>query len=285
MSAAEPTNPPASADQPPMFWVRLRSDGGYEGPIHADSIELARVQSGAWSPLYLGVPPKLEAPAKVGGGVFGKGVPSSYVIRAAQRLYVHDEAKAKLTPEQRVDEERRRRGLWDMLNGPLDAAPGQQEQDYEAVLADHSRLVRELDVLLNGEAGAAPQASLCDLVAQVRAKQAQPTEIDLRMLLCITYAGGAAYTDDGEAQDSRALPVIDFLRDSPAEIQQKMQQRSIKQAQAEAVPQGYALVPVEPTPEMEMAWDDANGDGAPFHAMYATLLAAAPQQKGGGHVG
>lgn len=32
---------------------------------------------------------------------------------------------------------------------------------------DHQRLVRELDVLLNGEEGAAQQASLCDLVAQV----------------------------------------------------------------------------------------------------------------------
>lgn len=32
---------------------------------------------------------------------------------------------------------------------------------------DHDRLVRELDVLLNGEAGAAKQASLCDLVSQV----------------------------------------------------------------------------------------------------------------------
>lgn len=40
--------------------------------------------------------------------------------------------------------------------------------DYEAVLADHRRLVRELDVLLNGEAGAAMQASLCDIVGQVR---------------------------------------------------------------------------------------------------------------------
>ena len=36
-----------------------------------------------------------------------------------------------------------------------------------AAQADHQRLVRELDVLLNGEAGAAKQASLCDLVAQV----------------------------------------------------------------------------------------------------------------------
>lgn len=36
-----------------------------------------------------------------------------------------------------------------------------------AVQQDHDRLVRELDVLLNGEAGAAKQASLCDIVAQV----------------------------------------------------------------------------------------------------------------------
>ena len=32
----------------------------------------------------------------------------------------------------------------------------------------NANLVREIDVLLNGEAGAAPQASLCDLVAQLR---------------------------------------------------------------------------------------------------------------------
>jgi hypothetical protein len=42
------------------------------------------------------------------------------------------------------------------------------ESQYEQVLDDHRRLVRELDVLLNGEAGAAKQASLCDIVGQVR---------------------------------------------------------------------------------------------------------------------
>jgi hypothetical protein len=42
-----------------------------------------------------------------------------------------------------------------------------QKADYEAVLTDHRRLVREIDVLLNGEAGAAKQASLCDVVAQI----------------------------------------------------------------------------------------------------------------------
>lgn len=35
----------------------------------------------------------------------------------------------------------------------------------------HRQLVRELDVALNGEAGSAKQASLCDLVSQVKAEQ------------------------------------------------------------------------------------------------------------------
>lgn len=39
-------------------------------------------------------------------------------------------------------------------------------EDYETVLADHRRLVRELDKLLNGPA-AAKQASLVDLVVQL----------------------------------------------------------------------------------------------------------------------
>lgn len=37
----------------PMFWVRLRSDGGYEGPIPDASIEEVRKHSGAWLPLHL----------------------------------------------------------------------------------------------------------------------------------------------------------------------------------------------------------------------------------------
>lgn len=39
--------------------------------------------------------------------------------------------------------------------------------DYEDCLADVRRLTRELDVALNGD-GAAPQASLCDIVCQVK---------------------------------------------------------------------------------------------------------------------
>lgn len=40
---------------------------------------------------------------------------------------------------------------------------------FEDVFEDHKRLTRELDVLLNGEDGAARQASLCDIVSQMRA--------------------------------------------------------------------------------------------------------------------
>lgn len=36
---------------------------------------------------------------------------------------------------------------------------------------EHQRLVRELDVALNGEDGAAQQASLCDIVAQVKGQR------------------------------------------------------------------------------------------------------------------
>lgn len=40
--------------------------------------------------------------------------------------------------------------------------------DYEAALADKRRLTRELDVAMHGEAGAAQQASLCDLIEPAR---------------------------------------------------------------------------------------------------------------------
>jgi hypothetical protein len=53
---------------------------------------------------------------------------------------------------------------------PIPTAPQEAAltvADYEEVLTDQRRLVRKLDVLLNGQDGAAKQASLCDIVAQV----------------------------------------------------------------------------------------------------------------------
>lgn len=61
-------------------------------------------------------------------------------------------------------------------NRQVEMRSGLTIADYEEVLADHRRLVRELDVLLNGEEGAAKQASLCDIVAQLAAKKRLPSE-------------------------------------------------------------------------------------------------------------
>lgn len=46
--------------------------------------------------------------------------------------------------------------------------------DYIEVIEDHKRLVRELDEIINGKSGMAKQASLCDLVAQLK-KEYRPT--------------------------------------------------------------------------------------------------------------
>lgn len=63
--------------------------------------------------------------------------------------------------------------------------PKMTAADIDAVLADHKRLVRELDVLLNGEAGAAEQASLCDIVAQVRMARKAPGTGPLQLLALV----------------------------------------------------------------------------------------------------
>ena len=60
-----------------------------------------------------------------------------------------------------------------LLRTPDIAATGTDDPpltiaDYEEVLADKRRLVRELDVAMHGEDGAAKQASLCDLIEPAR---------------------------------------------------------------------------------------------------------------------
>lgn len=58
--------------------------------------------------------------------------------------------------------------------------------------------------------------------------QVMPTdEKKLRKLLALTYAGAGLYADDGELQDNRKLPQIDFLRDSIDDITWKMEQRAL----------------------------------------------------------
>lgn len=55
----------------------------------------------------------------------------------------------------------------DKLAKAIDAAIRDSIADYELAFADHRRLVREIDIIMNG-AGAALQASLCDLVGDIK---------------------------------------------------------------------------------------------------------------------
>lgn len=88
---------------------------------------------------------------------------------------------------------------WKPLFAEQPAPAGVVMSDVAAVQMDHSRLVRELDVLLNGEAGAAKQASLCDIVAQVRLKrdllltslnQGAPADLHFPTMLRKMWSGG-----------------------------------------------------------------------------------------------
>jgi hypothetical protein len=75
---------------------------------------------------------------------------------------------------------------------------------------------------------AAPSAGNA-LPADSAAAPAANTEFDLRKLLALQYAGVVGlYSDDGELQDSREAPWIDFKRDAPDEIGRKMVARTTK---------------------------------------------------------
>lgn len=62
---------------------------------------------------------------------------------------------------------------------------------------------------------------------QADACKVPQVEKELRRMLCACYSGPSAYMDDGEAQDAKAHPFIDFMRDTPEEIQRKMFERGI----------------------------------------------------------
>jgi hypothetical protein len=53
-------------------------------------------------------------------------------------------------------------------------------------------------------------------------KELESENLELRKLLAFTIAGDALYGDDGELQDNRVRPFIDFKRDPVELIQEKL---------------------------------------------------------------
>lgn len=113
------------------------------------------------------------------------------------------------------------------------AALAQQAGDW--INADDvQRLTRELDVLLNGEEGAAAQASLCDLVAQVRvAKQAAPQAEPKGMPFLARDV--AELLGIGVPELSAALVALGFPQRSQGMTIEPLEALAVYRAQAPAV--------------------------------------------------
>lgn len=96
----------------------------------------------------------------------------------------------------------------------------------DKVLAELERIVRA-DVGWNDDELSLLSRHLPDLLAAAREERRLEMEnAGLRAMLAISYGGTGIYTDDGEFQDTRAWPHIDFRRDSLPEIGRKMIERA-----------------------------------------------------------
>ena len=72
-------------------------------------------------------------------------------------------------------------------------------------------------------------ANIAAILAHVEAQEAENEQ--LRAMLARLYAGSDLYCDDGELQDARAEPFIDFKRDSVADIRCAMVERNERKEQ------------------------------------------------------
>lgn len=65
-----------------------------------------------------------------------------------------------------------------------------------------------------------------------------PGDVRLRTLLAMKVCGPLLYADDGELQDNTARPTIDFLRDTPQQIEEKLYARGVAACHAHAASSG-----------------------------------------------
>lgn len=129
--------------------------------MHIGHIDLPAIIASAPRPETVAWQPGLRPPSVFKTSDAGRQFVADYFANGLRRHDFSRYIKAHLAADFAC-------ALADGLHSMLAAAPeAVQVADYEAVIADYARLVRELDVALNGD-DAARQASLCDLVAQVK---------------------------------------------------------------------------------------------------------------------
>lgn len=84
----------------------------------------------------------------------------------------------------------------------------------------------------------------CDLAAKSVTKEELATlrteNRELRIMCAIAHCGLALYHDDGELQDSREHPWIDWKRDSVADIEAKLHERAARRMRSESEKRGIS---------------------------------------------
>lgn len=170
--------------------------------------------------------------------------------------------------------------------------------DYEHAFQSHRNLVRMIDVIINGEAGAAKQASLCDLVGQIeelvaiRGLSADTGGEDGRIEPCkLEPRDVAAVWINSEKLYYRTVFADTALTRLTAVISRARYDGATVAMRCLAPTAGWQLVPVEPTAEMVRAGCDADIPGGrwgedTFHdsgvdendipVIWKDMLAAAP---------
>ena len=72
---------------------------------------------------------------------------------------------------------------------------------------------------------------------------------ELRIMCAIAHAGLALYHDDGELQDNREHPYIDWKRDPVRRINEALAERAMLRMRAESMRRGIAKRPNPDSPE------------------------------------
>ena len=120
--------------------------------------------------------------------------------------------------------------------GPFPSASRVHSETHACVYAigirlgidDSTPVARELLANARLIAACSP-ANMSAILAHIEAQAFENEQ--LREMLAHLYAGSDLYCDDGELQDARATPFIDFKRDSVADIRYAMVERNERKEQ------------------------------------------------------
>ena len=276
-------------------WLANELEGGDGQPVPAAvcDIALARRASNHW--------PKLEHPAKVGGVRFSAGVSSRLVVEAAQRLNEFESTPEQEAERPEMSPERaayfmRRFKSEEKLLGPNEQAAvdyvlsllAQHESIVGALRAENAKLSEALDECdgdrwkLRSERDAA-NARLHE-VATACATAEQERDAALARVAELERQEPVAHLRESDLERLNKPGIVGSagsLWNGPREGFVPVYTEPVAQAQ-HSVPEGWKLVPVEPTEDVLDAIHNGGyvGDDQELRWFYQAILDAAPAPGG-----